>query len=569
MVTINACSQLQPIKVNESIFGKNVYVFSDTMNMQKVQSLIDSLSNLQDDRSREFGPDRIALLFKPGNYNLDVNAGYYTQLAGLGKLPSGVIVRGAVESRQVRQTALSNFWRSAENMTVEPKDGKNFWVVSQAAPMRRMHIKGNLGFSKNGYTSGGFLGNSVVDGTITSGTQQQFFTRNSSIGAWENYVWNMVFLGVNNAPKEQWPKPPFTAIEKTPLIREKPFLYVNEQGEFKIFVPAIRKDISGPDWTDGQLKGESIDFKDVYIIKEDVDNSASINNALQEGKHLLITPGRYYLSETIEVSKPGTVILGIGYPSIIPTKGQTAMRIADVDGISLAGITFDAGPIRSEVLVQVGDENSKSIHSENPTFLFDVFCRVGTDKAGTATSCVIINSNNVVADHFWLWRADHGPSAVKSPGWDVNLGENGLTVNGNDVTIYGLSVEHFTEYQTIWNGERGKTYFYQSEMPYDPPTQEDWKHGVVNGYASYKVANHVQEQKAWGFGVYNTFREGPIFADRAIEIPNHPNVQLKHMTTFYLSGKGGGILNVINDVGGAASDKSREQKVEFYPVKKE
>lgn len=270
------------------------------------------------------------------------------------------------------------------------------------------------------------------------------------------------------------------------------------------------------------------------------------------------------------MNNAGTVILGIGYPSIIPTKGQTAMRIADVGGVSLAGITFDAGPIRSDVLVQVGEENSKAIHAENPTFLFDLFCRVGTDKAGTATSCIIINSNNVVADHFWLWRADHGPSAVKSPGWDVNLGENGLTVNRKDVTVYGLFVEHFTEYQSLWNGERGKNYFYQSEMPYDPPTQDDWKHKDVKGYASYKVANHVQEHNAWGLGIYNTFREGPIFADRAIEVPDNPNVQLKHMTTFYLSGnQGGGILHVINNTGEAVSEKTRLQKVEFYPIRNE
>jgi len=257
--------------------------------MEQMQSLIDSVAQLQDHRLRKFGPNRFAILFKPGTYDLDVYAGYYTQISGLGKLPSGVTIRGSVESRQVRQTALSNFWRSAENMTVEPTNGKNYWVVSHAAPMRRMHIKGDLGFSKNGYSSGGFLGNSVIDGIITSGSQQQFFTRNSTIGAWENYVWNMVFLGVINAPKEQWPKPPFTTIEKTPLIREKPFLYVDANNTYKIFVPALRSNVTGPDWTDGQIKGESIDFKDVYIVKEDVDNSASINKGLKEGKHLLIT----------------------------------------------------------------------------------------------------------------------------------------------------------------------------------------------------------------------------------------------------------------------------------------
>jgi hypothetical protein len=242
------------------------------------------------------------------------------------------------------------------------------------------------------------------------------------------------------------------------------------------------------------------------------------------------------------------------------------MRVSDVEGVSLAGITFDAGPKRSEVLLQIGEPESTINHVENPIYLFDVFCRVGTDKAGEATSCVIINSHNVVADHFWLWRADHGPSAGKHrPGWDVNLGENGIIVNGNDVTIYGLFVEHFTEYQTIWNGERGRTYFYQSEMPYDPPSQEAWKNGDVDGFASYKVADHVQEHQAWGLGVYNTFQVAPVFAERAIEVPKREGVKIKHMTSFYLSGKGGGIRHVINDVGNAATQENRQQKVRVYP----
>lgn len=555
-----------PKNDSASIFGKKVYVFSDTMQTEYMQSIIDSIATIQDHRNQEFGPNRVALLFKPGTYRLKIHAGYYTQVTGLGKSPSDVVIQGGVESRQVRNTALSNFWRSAENMTVIPENGTNYWVVSQAAPFRRMHVKGNLAFSKGGYTSGGFLSNSVVDGKISSGTQQQFFTRNSTIGSWDGYVWNMMFLGVDNAPVEQWPKPPFTTIDKTPRIREKPFIYIDDSGTFKLFVPAIRENVAGTDWFSEEIKGKEIDFTDVYVAHEGVDDAKSINAALAEKKHLLFTPGRYYLNETIQVNHPRTVILGIGYPSIIPTKGQTAMQIADVDDVTLAGITFDAGPIRSEVLLEVGPKSSSNSHAENPTFLMDVFCRVGTDKAGIATSCVIINSNDVIADHFWLWRADHGPSAVRRPGWDINLGENGLTVNGDDVTIYGLFVEHFTQFQTLWNGEWGKTYFYQSEMPYDPPSQEEWKNGTTDGYASYKVADHVLTHQAWALGIYNTFQDAPVFAERAVEVPNTNGVQLKHLTTFYLSGKGGGIRHVINDVGDAASEKKREQKVRIYPV---
>jgi hypothetical protein len=43
---------------------------------------------------------------------------------------------------------------------------------------------------------------------------------------------------------------------------------------------------------------------------------------------------------------------------------------------------------------------------------------------------------------------------------------NGLIVNGNDVTLYGLFAEHSMEYETIWNGNGGRCYFYQNELPF-------------------------------------------------------------------------------------------------------
>ena len=72
-----------------------------------------------------------------------------------------------------------------------------------------------------------------------------------------------------------------------------------------------------------------------------------------------------------------------------------------------------------------------------------------------------------MADQIWLWRADHGAGAA----WATNPTKNGLVVNGENVTIYGLFNEHHEEYQTLWNGNGGRVYFYQSELPYDVPDQ--------------------------------------------------------------------------------------------------
>src|SRR5690606_13379417 len=175
----------------------------------------------------------------------------------------------------------------------------------------------------------------------------------------------------------------------------------------------------------------------------------------------------------------------------------------DVDGVKVAGLTIDAGTTPSPTLMRVGPVGSSADHAINPTSLHDVFCRIGGGFPGSADGCMEINSHQVIGDHFWLWRADHGNGV----GWYENVSKNGLVVNGNDVTIYGLFVEHFHEYQTVWNGERGRVYFYQCEMPYDPPNQEAWQHDGVMGYAGYKVAESVTTHEAWGLGVYAVFHD--------------------------------------------------------------
>ena len=159
---------------------------------------------------------------------------------------------------------------------------------------------------------------------------------------------------------------------------------------------------------------------------------------------------------------------------------------------------------------------------------------------------VVINNNDVIGDHFWLWRADHG----RGVGWDSNVTRNALIVSGNNVTIYGLFVEHYHEYQTLWNGNGGCVYFYQSEMPYDPPSQEAWQHNGVNGYASYKLADTVTSHEASGLGIYCVFRAGPILAENAIETPDAPGIKMHHLVTIRLGGqRGSGINHIINGSG--------------------
>jgi hypothetical protein len=543
-------------KYHVSYLGENVFVFDPSMDMKEIQTVIDTLFKRQTVRRSEFSMNRFALLFKPGKYILDVKVDYYMHVIGLGESPADVVIEGAVRSNTTHgNSVLTNFWRAVENVTIVPlKDTTMVWGVSQAAPMRRVWIKGNLQLFDKGYASGGFLADSKVDGVVTSGPQQQWLSRNTQWEKWSGGNWNMMFVGVPDAPAEDWPAKPYTTIKETPLIREKPYLTYNNKG-FNVKVPDLKYNSVGPGWLNGVKDKKSLSMKDFYIADARTDNSESINSALAKGKNLLFTPGIYSLDKSLKVSRKGTVIMGIGLATLVPVNGNMALEISDVDGVTVCGLIIDAGQTKSEILMKVGEGVSAKSHKQDPVFLYDVFFRVGGPHEGTATSCLVINSNDVYVDHVWLWRADHGNGV----GWDKNWCANGLIVNGADVTIYGLFNEHFHEYQTLWNGENGRVYFYQSEMPYDPPTVDSWKHGNTYGYASYKVSDNVKNHEAWGIGIYNVFYDAPVIVDNAIETPATLESKMHHMIIFWLNGnKESVVKSIINGKGGRIDVNNRK-----------
>lgn len=565
----------------DNVLGKNTIVFDVSQGNSEIQKKIDAIYKQQ--LNNQFGDQHYALLFKPGMYNLDVKVGYYTQILGLGRTPDDVIIFGAVRTEDDPQTqpvdqgpgALNNFWRSVENVSIIPTLGslnrrgkgiakdENVWAVSQAAPMRNVHIKGDYAYSSSGslrlfdigWSSGGYMANSKVDGHIEAGSQQQWFSRNSEWNQWLHGNWNIVDVGSKftvpfqmppkaHIPKNAWSTYPFTSIPLSPVIAEKPSLIL-ENGQYAVLVPELSIGSSGVNWG----IGSAIPLSQFYVANPQ-DTAPKINNELQQGKNILFTPGVYKLSEALYVNYPNTVLLGIGLPSLSPVNGTQAILVSDIDGVKIAGLMIDAGPVNSSTLVQIGETASNHDHSSNPTMLYDIFCRVGglSSEVTKTTSCIVINSNYVVGDNFWLWRADHGVNA-DAVGWSLNTADHGLIVNGNNVTIYGLAVEHFQKTQTIWNGEKGKVYFYQCELPYDPPSQKSWMNGTIDGYAGYKIANSVKEHEAWGLGVYSYFRDASdIFLENAIEAPVAPDVKLHHMVTVWLNGNRNGSMSGIRHI---------------------
>ncbi|HEY5186695.1 MAG TPA: glycosyl hydrolase family 28-related protein, partial [Actinomycetes bacterium] len=454
-------------------FGPNVLVFDPSMPTSQIQTAVDAIA--ADQVSNQFGTQRYALLFKPGTYGsaaepLNFQVGYYTDVAGLGLSPTDVTINGSVYVRNQCDAngcvALNNFWRSLSNLTINvttPNFGcysGEFWAVSQAAPMRRVNVNGLTTLmdycTGPSFASGGFIADSqFAGGTVINGSQQQFLVRNSTLDGWTNGVWNQVFAGVQGAPAQCFPASatcggPYTTLATNPASKDKPYLYVDSSGRWAVFVPAPATNTAGTTWANGPTPGRSIPLTDFFVAKP-TDSVQTINNQLAQGKNLLFTPGVYSIDRTIKVKRADTIVLGLGLATLTAVDGAVAMSVADVKGVDIAGLMIDAGPVSSPVLLQIGTQHATHGQARqhngwsdpaDPTALQDVFFRVGGPHAGKATVSLQVNSDNVILDDIWAWRADHGTGV----GWTANTADTGVIVNGDNVTATGLFVEHYQKH---------------------------------------------------------------------------------------------------------------------------
>jgi len=556
-------------------FGPNVKIIDPSMSTAQIRAIVDPIAAQQ--LSNEFGTQRYAILFKPGTYGtsspLNFDVGYYTDVAGLGARPGDVAITGTIDVHNQCNAgfcvALTNFWRSLSNLTLHvdsgPKGGcdgvAEFWATSQAAPMRRVQMDTGLTSLMDfctgpAYASGGFIADSVLPGVVVNGSQQQYLVRNSSVGTWTNGVWNQVFAGVNGAPAQHFPGDagggPYTTLATNPVSREKPFLYIDGSGNYNVYVPDKQVASSGPTWTTGQTPGHSIPI-DQFFIAKPTDSVQSINNALSRGQNLIFTPGVYDVDKTIKVKRADTVVLGMGMATLTAENGVVPMTVADVPGVEISGLIFDAGPVESPVLLQVGDRHSEGnsdtprADPSDPVALHDVFFRIGGPHVGKATTALAVGRDDTILDDIWAWRADHGAGV----GWTSNTSDTGVQVTGDNVTATGLFVEHFQKYNVYWAGENGKTVMFQNEMPYDPPNQAAYQHDGLLGWAAYKVADSVKTHEGWGLGSYCFFNVDPsIHSSHAFEVPDTPGVKLHDILDVSISGDGT-IDHVVNNTGAA------------------
>jgi hypothetical protein len=184
---------------------------------------------------------------------------------GLGRNPDDVNIGGlTVDAQWFGGNATQNFWRSAENFMVP---GSARWAVAQAAPMRRVDIRGDLNLAPTGFgfASGGYIADSRIVDAVQPFSQQQWFTRDSTIGSNQNAVWNNVFVGVQGAPAQSFPNPPYTTVATTPVIREKPYLFVDSTGAFTVLVPNLRTNTSGATWLSAPTPGTVVPLSQFYV----------------------------------------------------------------------------------------------------------------------------------------------------------------------------------------------------------------------------------------------------------------------------------------------------------------
>ena len=190
-----------------------------------------------------------------------------------------------------------------------------------------------------------------------------------------------------------------------------------------------------------------------------------------------------------------------------------------------------------------------------------MFFRIGGPHVGKATVALEVNSDHVILDDIWAWRADHGTGV----GWTSNTADTGVVVNGDGVLATGLFSEHFQRYDVIWNGNGGRTIMFQNEMPYDPPNQAAWQHDGVLGFAAYKVADSVTTHEAWGLGSYCFFNVDPtIHASHAIEVPLTSGVKLHDLLSLSITAHGV-IDHVVNDTGAPTDAFTNPSNVVSFP----
>lgn len=484
-----------------------------------------------DAKGAQFGDHRTAVLLKPGKHDdLKIDLPYYFSVHGLGFLPTDTVIGardGLKVDLQENPNSCNTFWRSIEN--VHLKGPVKFWV-SQAAPMRSVVVDGDLEVAGQGgsdYASGGALMNSVVSGNIFMGLQQQWYTRGTKMNPYPNKVPAGSFVCVgctqqnggkysnsydwDNNQANQYAQTGTSYTEAPEVFAEKPYIFVDDSGKFQLLIPNVQSKRWGPSWGEGS----TVPFERVYVAKPS-DADWVINDKIKAGKHIVFPPGKYIYSKPIQVSRAGTVLLGLGFATLISHVFEGPLiQVLDVPGVRIAGLLLQADQtyLQTSALLQWGSSTSSVSNSKkDPGFIYDLIGRVGGPESYDVSVkyMVQINSKWVIGDNLWLWSADHCGDGQEAPPAESHWpcvyshADTALQVNGDHVSMFGLMAEHTEKDIVEWNGEHGQTMFYQSEFRYTMGLKS--ADPIAPGYAcAYRV--NARDHRAVGFGIYKVMND--------------------------------------------------------------
>lgn len=323
-------------------------------------------------RSALSGGGRRTVLLKPGRYDLDVRLGPRTSLAGLGLAPGDVTVNGAVRPAHPGPGGA----RSVRNLTVGPPGGSHQQAASRAAPLSRLYVRGRSHLSLR----------QLVAASPGAGPAAGPYTA----------VLPRPRTGGTAGPGAPSARPD----------RERPHLHLDARGRYRVFVPALRRGAAGT----------SVPIEQ-FLVAGPADCVRTLNRALAQGRHLLLTPGVYRLAGPVEVRWAGTVVLGLGAVTMEPAPDAVAMRVADVRGVRLAGLLFDAAEAGARPLLEFGADRGRRGPGREPACVQDVRFRVGGASPGRTGTALVVDSGDVLLDDVRAWHADPGtPTAPAAEG---------------------------------------------------------------------------------------------------------------------------------------------------------
>ena len=570
-------------------FGPNVCVFSDTMSQASIQTDLNNIAIQQVPVASQFDSQRYAVFFQPGTYGsaadpLVFQVGYYTEVAGLGAMPQDTVVDGAIDVFNNLCTAGTsncnsedNFWRSLSNLELNVHlpsstpayappvvdaygagcaNSEESWSASQADPIRRAIINGSVVFqdycAADDYASGGFIADSKVSGDLDFYGNEQYMVRNSDIGGANgcpNGLWNTVYSGVHGAPAAAFSGQcqQNTVVPTSPVTEEEPFLYTDPHGNYQVFVPAVQHDSSGPSWSGGTEAGASIPLSRFFVANPSTPVVA-IDIALALGKNLILAPGVYDLDQPIVVSRADTVILGLGFATLVPQHGSAAIVVVPNDGVKLSGLIIDAGPVNSPSLLSVGFPGPAN--AGDPDLIQDVFFRIGGAESTpvSATVSLLDNASNSIIDDVWAWRADHGNDV----GWTEKQGQH--RPDRHRKQRHRLRPRRGALPEVRGDLERpGRLGHLLRERAALRPAQPVGLDGVADAGRLSRLPRQPGRQdasRATAWAAMSCSQTTATLHDaEAFQSPNTPGVQFHNILAVWITGSGGDD-SIINGVGG-------------------